>query len=163
MSESPKISPFLWFDNNAEEAIDYYTSIFKNSKKFAASRYGDAGPGPAGSVMVASFELEGQHFIALNGGPLFKFNEAISFAVNCDSQAEIDELWDKLSAGGEPGQCGWLKDRFGLFWQIVPTVLPELMQSGDQEKSNRVMAALMQMTKLDIQQLQQAFDDASTD
>jgi len=163
MSESPKISPFLWFDNNAEEAIDYYTSIFKNSKKFAASRYGDAGPGPAGSVMVASFELEGQHFIALNGGPLFKFNEAISFAVNCDSQAEIDELWDKLSAGGEPGQCGWLKDRFGLFWQIVPTVLPDLMQSGDQEKSNRVMAALMQMTKLDIQQLQQAFDGASTD
>lgn len=163
MSESPKISPFLWFDNNAEEAIDYYTSIFKNSKKFAASRYGDAGPGPAGSVMVASFELEGQHFIALNGGPLFKFNEAISFAVNCDSQAEIDELWEKLSAGGEPGQCGWLKDRFGLFWQIVPTVLPDLMQSGDQEKSNRVMAALMQMTKLDIQQLQQAFDGASTD
>ncbi|QDU49075.1 VOC family protein [Gimesia panareensis] len=160
MTDTPKISPFLWFDNNAEEAIDYYTSIFKNSRRFDVSRYGEGGPGPAGSVMVAAFELEGQRFTALNGGPLFKFNEAISFVVNCDSQEEIDEYWEKLSAGGEPGQCGWLKDRFGLSWQIVPTILPELMQSGDQEKSGRVMAALMQMTKLEIASLQSAFDGA---
>ena len=160
MSDIPKISPFLWFDNNAEEAIDYYTSIFKNSKRFDVSRYGEGGPGPAGSVMVAAFELEGQRFTALNGGPLFKFNEAVSFVVNCDSQDEIDEYWEKLSAGGEPGQCGWLKDRFGLSWQIVPAILPELMQSGDQEKTTRVMAALMQMTKLKIDVLQQAYDGA---
>lgn len=158
MSETPKISPFLWFDDNAEEAIEYYTSVFKNSKRFGVTRCGEAGPGPAGSVMVASFELEGQRFIALNGGPLFKFNEAISFAVNCDTQEELDEYWEKLSAGGEPGQCGWLKDRFGLFWQIVPTILPELMQTGDAEQSGRVMAALMQMTKLEIATLQRAFD-----
>ncbi len=160
MSDIPKISPFLWFDNNAEEAIDYYTSIFKNSKRFDVSRYGEGGPGPAGSVMVAAFELEGQRFTALNGGPLFKFNEAVSFVVNCDSQDEIDEYWEKLSAGGEPGQCGWLKDRFGLSWQIVPTILPELMQTGDAEKTSRVMAALMQMTKLEIDGLQRAFDGA---
>ncbi|MBN70425.1 MAG: hypothetical protein CME32_14235 [Gimesia sp.] len=160
MSDIPKISPFLWFDNNAEEAIDYYTSIFKNSKRFDVSRYGEGGPGPAGSVMVAAFELEGQRFTALNGGPLFKFNEAISFVVNCDSQDEIDEYWEKLSAGGEPGQCGWLKDRFGVSWQIVPTILPELMQTGDAEKTSRVMAALMQMTKLEIDGLQRAFDGA---
>lgn len=160
MSDIPKISPFLWFDNNAEEAIDYYTSIFKNSKRFDVSRYGEGGPGPAGSVMVAAFELEGQWFTALNGGPLFKFNEAVSFVVNCDSQDEIDEYWEKLSAGGEPGQCGWLKDRFGLSWQIVPTILPELMQTRDAEKTRRVMAALMQMTKLEIDGLQRAFDGA---
>lgn len=160
MSDIPKISPFLWFDNNAEEAIDYYTSIFKNSKRFDVSRYGEGGPGPAGSVMVAAFELEGQRFTALNGGPLFKFNEAVSFVVNCDSQDEIDEYWEKLSAGGEPGQCGWLKDRFGLSWQIVPTILPELMQTRDAEKTSRVMAALMQMTKLEIDGLQRAFDGA---
>lgn len=160
MSDIPKISPFLWFDNNAEEAIDYYTSIFKNSKRFDVSRYGEGGPGPAGSVMVAAFELEGQRFTALNGGPLFKFNEAVSFVVNCDSQDEIDEYWEKLSAGGEPGQCGWLKDRFGLSWQIVPTILSELMQTGDAEKTGRVMAALMQMTKLEIDGLQRAFDGA---
>ncbi len=160
MSDIPKISPFLWFDNNAEEAIDYYTSIFKNSKRFDVSRYGEGGPGPAGSVMVAAFELEGQRFTALNGGPLFKFNEAVSFVVNCDSQDEIDEYWEKLSAGGEPGQCGWLKDRFGLSSQIVPTILPELMQTRDAEKTSRVMAALMQMTKLEIDGLQRAFDGA---
>lgn len=160
MSDIPKISPFLWFDNNAEEAIDYYTSIFKNSKRFDVSRYGEGGPGPAGSVMVAAFELEGQRFTALNGGPLFKFNEAVSFVVNCDSQDEIDEYWEKLSAGGEPGQCGWLKDRFGLSWQIVPTILPELMQTRDAEKTSRVMAALMQMTKLEIDGLQRAFEGA---
>ncbi|WP_299464837.1 VOC family protein [uncultured Gimesia sp.] len=149
MSDTPKIAPFLWFDDNAEAAVDHYTSIFRNSKKLNVTRYGEAGPGPAGSVMVASFELEGQTFIALNGGPIFKFNEAVSFAVNCDTQDEIDELWQKLTEGGEPGQCGWLKDKFGLSWQIVPSILPELMQ--DAEKSNRVMQALMQMTKLDIQ------------
>ena len=160
MSDIPKISPFLWFDNNAGEAIDYYTSIFKNSKRFDVSRYGEGGLGPAGSVMVAAFELEGQRFTALNGGPLFKFNEAVSFVVNCDSQDEIDEYWEKLSAGGEPGQCGWLKDRFGLSWQIVPTILPELMQTGDAEKNGRVMAALMQMTKLEIDGLQRAYDGA---
>jgi len=158
MSETPKISPFLWFDDNAEEAIEFYTSVFKNSKRFDVTRCGEAGPGPAGAVMVASFELEGQRFIALNGGPLFKFNEAISFVVNCDTQEELDGYWEKLSAGGEPGQCGWLKDRFGLSWQIVPTILPELMQTGDVEKSGRVMAALMQMTKLEIATLQSAFD-----
>ncbi|QDT41489.1 3-demethylubiquinone-9 3-methyltransferase [Gimesia alba] len=154
MSDSPKIAPFLWFDDNAEAAIDHYTSIFKNSKKLSVSRYGEAGPGPAGSVMVASFELEGQTFIALNGGPMFKFNEAVSFAVNCDTQQEIDELWEKLTEEGEPGQCGWLKDKFGLSWQIVPSILPELMQGAG--KSNRVMQALMQMTKIDIQRLQEA-------
>ncbi|QDV49510.1 VOC family protein [Gimesia fumaroli] len=155
MSDPPKIAPFLWFNDNAEEAINHYTSIFKNSKKLNVTRYGEGAPAPAGSVMVASFELEGQTFIALNGGPMFQFNEAISFAVNCDTQDEIDELWKRLTEGGAPGQCGWLKDKFGLSWQIVPTILPELMQ--DQEKSGRVMQALMQMTKLDIQGLQQAY------
>lgn len=158
MSDTTKIAPFLWFDDNAEAAMDHYISIFKNSKKLNLTRCGEAGPGPAGSVMVASFELEGQTFLALNGGPMFKFNEAVSFAVNCESQAEIDDLWEKLIEGGEPGQCGWLKDKFGLSWQIVPSILPELMQ--DAEKSNRVMQALMQMTKLEIQRLQEAFNGA---
>jgi predicted 3-demethylubiquinone-9 3-methyltransferase (glyoxalase superfamily) len=132
-----KITPFLWFDTQAEEAVQFYTSIFKNAKVGKVARYGDAGPGPKGSVMTATFEIEGQPFIALNGGPLFKFTEAISFVVNCVDQAEVDELWEKLSAGGEKSRCGWLKDRFGVSWQIVPTVLGELMSDPDPAKSRR--------------------------
>ncbi|MPZ55414.1 MAG: VOC family protein [Rhizobiales bacterium] len=151
-----KITPFLWFDNQAEEAANFYVSIFKNSKIGAVSRYGDAGPGPKGSVMVAAFELDGQHFTALNGGPNFKFTEAISFIVDCKSQEEVDEFWDKLSAGGKTQQCGWLKDKYGLSWQIIPTALMELMSDPDPVKSNRVMQAMLQMTKIDIAKLRQA-------
>jgi predicted 3-demethylubiquinone-9 3-methyltransferase (glyoxalase superfamily) len=151
-----KITPFLWFDSQAEEAVQFYTSIFKNSKVGKVARYGDAGPGPKGSVMTATFELDGQQFIALNGGPLFKFNEAISFVVSCADQTEVDAFWDKLSAGGQTSRCGWLKDRFGVSWQIVPTVLGELMSDPDPEKSRRVMQAMLQMTKLDIAQLRAA-------
>jgi predicted 3-demethylubiquinone-9 3-methyltransferase (glyoxalase superfamily) len=153
-----KITPFLWFDNQAEEAMNFYTSVFKNSRVGAVTRYGEAGPGPAGSVMAASFELEGQQFTALNGGPLFKFTEAISFVVDCQSQEEVDDLWAKLSAGGEEGMCGWLKDRFGLSWQIVPRALTEMLGDPDPEKSGRVMAAMLKMKKIDIQALRQAYD-----
>ena len=153
-----KITPFLWFDYQAEEAINFYTSIFKNSKIVSVSRYGEAGPGPAGSLMTATFQLEGQQFMALNGGPQFKFTEAVSFFVNCQSQAEVDYLWERLSEGGEEGQCGWLKDRYGLSWQIVPTVLGELLNNPDAEKSGRVMHAMLQMRKIDIAKLQQASD-----
>ena len=153
-----KITPFLWFDNNAEEAVNFYTSIFKNSKILNVSRYGDAGPGPKGSVMSATFQLAGQEFMALNGGPLFKFTEAISLFIKCDTQAEIDELWEKLSDGGAKSRCGWLKDKFGLSWQVVPTVLGKLLQPGDAERSTRVMQALMQMDKLDVEKLQAAYD-----
>jgi predicted 3-demethylubiquinone-9 3-methyltransferase (glyoxalase superfamily) len=149
-----RITPFLWFNDQAEEAMNFYVSIFKNSKVKNVTRYTDTEPGPKGSVMVASFELDGQEFNALNGGPQFTFSEAISFVVNCETQQEIDEYWEKLSAGGKPLQCGWLKDKFGLSWQIVPTILPELVQ--DPAKGARVMQALMQMTKLDIKALQQA-------
>jgi len=152
-----KIIPFLWFDNQAEEAMNFYTSIFKNSKVGNITRYGDAGPGPKGSVMTVSFELEGQEFTALNGGPEFKFTEAISFFVNCKSQEEVDELWEKLSAGGEEGPCGWLKDKFGVSWQIVPTVLIEMLNDPDPEKSKRVTEAMLQMKKIDIQTLKQAY------
>jgi predicted 3-demethylubiquinone-9 3-methyltransferase (glyoxalase superfamily) len=152
-----KIHPFLWFDNQAEDAMNFYVSIFKNSKVGKVVRYGEAGPGPKGSVMTATFELEGQPFTALNGGPHFKFNEAISFVVDCKSQAEVDELWEKLSAGGEPGQCGWLKDKFGLSWQIVPSVLMELLSDPDPEKSQRVMTAMLKMTKIEIATLKQAY------
>lgn len=151
-----KIHPFLWFDTQAEEAMNFYVSIFKNSKITKVARYGDAGPGPKGSVMTASFELDGQQFTALNGGPHFKFNEAISFVVDCKSQEEVDELWEKLSAGGQPGQCSWLKDKFGLSWQIVPSVLVELLSDPDPEKSRRVMEAMLKMTKIDIAKLKQA-------
>jgi predicted 3-demethylubiquinone-9 3-methyltransferase (glyoxalase superfamily) len=154
----PKITPFLWFDSNAEEAVEFYTSIFKNSKIVTLSRYGEGGPGPAGSVMVASFQLNGQDFLALNGGPLFKFTEAISFVVECETQEEVDYFWDKLSEGGEPGPCGWLKDKFGLSWQIVPSIIPKLMQDPDTTKTGRVMHAVMQMTKIDIATLQRAYD-----
>ena len=151
-----KITPFLWYDNNAEEAVNHYTSIFKNSRVTNIARYGEAGPGPKGSVMTIAFQLEGQDFIALNGGPMFKFNEAISLSVDCKTQQEVDELWEKLSAGGQPSQCGWLKDKYGLSWQIVPSVLIEMLQDPDAEKSQRVMQAMMQMSKIDIAALRRA-------
>lgn len=153
-----KIVTFLWFDNQAEEAANFYVSIFKNSKIVNLSRYGDAGPGPKGSVMVAVFELDGQQFMALNGGPHFKLTPAISLVVNCESQAEVDQLWGKLLAGGgKPSRCGWLEDKYGLSWQIVPTALGKLMSDPDPEKSRRVTQALLQMDKLDIARLEQAY------
>ena len=151
-----KFTPFLWFDNQAEEAMNFYTSIFKNSRVVSVSRYGEAGPGPQGTVMSGTFQLEGQEFMALNGGPQFTFSPAISFFVNCETQAEVDDLWEKLSEGGETEQCGWLRDKFGLSWQIVPTVLGELLNDPDAEKSRRVMEAMLQMVKLDIAGLEQA-------
>jgi predicted 3-demethylubiquinone-9 3-methyltransferase (glyoxalase superfamily) len=151
-----KITPFLWFDRNAEEAMNHYISIFRNSKVVGIARYSEGGPGPAGSVMVCSFELDGQQFSALNGGPQFKFTEAISLAVTCESQEEVDHFWSRLSAGGSEGQCGWLKDKFGLSWQVVPRVLIELLQDRDAAKAKRVMQAMMEMKKIDIAQLQQA-------
>jgi predicted 3-demethylubiquinone-9 3-methyltransferase (glyoxalase superfamily) len=153
-----KITPFLWFDDKAEEAMNFYVSIFKNSKRGRISRYGEAGPGPKGTVMVATFQLEGQEFMALNGGPHFKFTEAISLVVNCETQDEVDGFWEKLSEGGSKGQCGWLKDKYGLSWQIVPTALGELMSDPDPEKSKRVMTAMLQMAKLDISGLKRAYD-----
>ena len=148
-----KITPFLWFDTQAEEAVRFYVSVFKNSKIGMIARYGEGGPGPAGSVMTIAFELDGMAFTALNGGPQFKFTEALSLQINCDTQAEIDALWDDLSDGGEPGPCGWLKDRYGLSWQVVPTVLPALLTGPGGDKA---MAALMQMSKLDIAALETA-------
>jgi predicted 3-demethylubiquinone-9 3-methyltransferase (glyoxalase superfamily) len=153
-----KITPFLWFDKEAEEAMHFYVSIFKNSKVKGVTHYGEAGPGPAGTVMTASFELNGQEFVALNGGPNFKFTEAISFVVNCETQAEIEEFWEKLSAGGKTVQCGWLKDKYGLSWQIVPTALPRMLTDKDPEKSKRVFNAMMKMVKIDIAALQRAYD-----
>ena len=155
-----KITPFLWFDNQAEEAARFYTAIFKNSKITGLNRYGDAGPGPKGAVMIATFELDGQPFIALNGGPQHTFTDAISFVVSCETQAEVDDLWTRLSDGGEPGRCGWLKDKFGLSWQIVPAALGQMLSDKDAAKSQRVMAALMQMDKLDIARLRQAYEQA---
>jgi predicted 3-demethylubiquinone-9 3-methyltransferase (glyoxalase superfamily) len=151
-----KITPFLWFDGQAEEAMNFYTAIFKNSKVGNVSRYGDAGPGPKGSVMVASFELDGMRFTALNGGPHFKFTEAISFYVDCESQQEVDYFWDKLSAGGSISQCGWLKDKFGLSWQIVPSALPRLLGDPDAKKAGRVVQAMLQMKKIDVAKLEAA-------
>ena len=153
-----KITPFLWFDGKAEEAMHFYVSVFKNSKVVSVTRYGDAGPGPKGSVMSATFQLDGQEFFALNGGPQFAFTPAISFFVNCETQREVDELWEKLSAGGEKQRCGWLKDKYGLCWQIIPTVLGKLMQDKEAAKANRVMKAMLQMDKIDIERLQQAYD-----
>src|SRR6266498_2618659 len=153
-----KITPFLWFDDQAEEAANFYVSIFKNSKIGNTARYGEAGPGPAGTVMPVAFELNGQEFTALNGGPEFKFTEAISFFVNCESQQEVDELWEKLSEGGEEGPCGWLKDKYGLSWQIVPTVLGEMLNDPDPAKAQRVMKAMLQMQKIDIAGLKQAYE-----
>ena len=160
----PKITPFLWFDNQAEEAVKFYTSIFRNSKIGSVSRYDDAGAQASGrekgSVMTASFSLDGQDFVALNGGPHFKFTEAVSFVVNCESQEELDHYWTKLSAGGDEKaqQCGWLKDKFGLSWQIVPTALTRLLSDKDAQKAKRVMAAMLQMKKIDIAKLQQAYE-----
>ena len=153
-----KINPCLWFDVNAEEAVNFYISIFKNSKIDILTRYGKNAPLPEGTVLTIAFQLDGQHFLALNGGPVYTFSEAISFIVNCDTQEELDYFWSKLSEDGREVQCGWLKDKFGLSWQIVPTRLAELMKSGDTEKSGRVMQALMQMVKIDIAGLQAAFD-----
>lgn len=154
-----KITPFLWFDNNAEEAMKFYTSVFKNSKLGKVTRYPEGSPGPAGTVMVGTFQIEGQEFIALNGGPVFKFTEAISFVVNCETQKEVDEYWQKLtSGGGREVECGWLKDKFGLCWQIVPTILGKLMADEDTEKSSRVMQAMLKMKKIYIEGLQRAYD-----
>jgi predicted 3-demethylubiquinone-9 3-methyltransferase (glyoxalase superfamily) len=152
-----KITPFLWFDGKAEEAANFYVSIFKNSKIGNMNRYGDHGPGPKGTVMIATFQIDGQEFIALNGGPQFTFSPAISFVVNCETQEEVDDLWEKLSQGGKKQQCGWLQDKFGVSWQIVPTALPKLMSDPDREKTSRVMQALMQMGKIDIRRLEQAY------
>ena len=156
------ITPCLWFDNQAEEAAKFYVSIFKNSKIGSGARYGEEGAKisgrPKGTVMTVTFKLDGQEFMALNGGPIFKFTEAISFMVNCKTQEEVDRLWGKLSEGGEEGPCGWLKDKFGLSWQIVPTVLGEMLQDKDPKKSERVMKALLQMKKLDIKTLKQAYE-----
>jgi predicted 3-demethylubiquinone-9 3-methyltransferase (glyoxalase superfamily) len=153
-----KITPFLWFNDQAEEAMNFYVSIFRNSKVGTVSRYGDAGPGPKGQVMTASFQLEGQDFMALNGGPQYAFTPAISLYVSCADQQEVDDLWDKLSAGGEPGPCGWLKDKFGLSWQIIPDALPRLMGDKDRAKAGRVMQAMLTMGKIDIAGLQRAYD-----
>ncbi|HVA93523.1 MAG TPA: VOC family protein [Candidatus Dormibacteraeota bacterium] len=153
-----KITPFLWFDNQAEEAMNFYVSIFKSAKITGVTRYSEAGPGPKGTVMVGTFVLDGLEFVALNGGPQYSFTPAVSFFVKCDTQQEVDELWEKLSEGGEKNRCGWLKDKFGVSWQIVPTVLSELIGNRDTEKAKRVMQAMLQMDKIDIQGLQKAFD-----
>ena len=153
-----RITPFLWFDDKAEEAVNFYISIFKNSKIGTITRYGEGGPGPKGAVMSATFQLEGQKFIALNGGPQFTFSPAISFFVNCETQEEVDELWEKLSEGGEKQRCGWLKDKYGVSWQIIPSALGELLQAKDSEKSKKVMKAMLQMDKLDIESLKQAYE-----
>jgi len=153
-----KITPFLWFDDNAEEAVNFYVSIFKNSKIGAVSRYGDAGPGPKGKVMTMAFELEGLEFTAINGGPQFKFTEAISLFVHCETQQEVDTLWAKLAAGGKEGPCGWLKDKYGLSWQIIPNTLMELMQDPDPEKARRVTEAMLKMSKIDIAALKRAYE-----
>jgi predicted 3-demethylubiquinone-9 3-methyltransferase (glyoxalase superfamily) len=157
-----KITPFLWFDNKAEEAANFYVSIFKNSKIGTITRYGEEGAKisgrPKGTVMVVAFQLDGQEFMALNGGPHFKFSEAISFLVNCETQQEVDELWEKLSEGGEEGRCGWLKDKYGLSWQIVPTVLGKMLQDKDAEKSERVMNAMFKTAKIEIKTLRQAYE-----
>ena len=151
-----KITPFLWFDSQAEEAAAFYTSLFKNSKITGISRYGEAGPGPKGAVMTVNFELDGQKFIALNGGPVFKFTPAISLFVNCETQQEVDELWEKLSAGGGKSRCGWLTDKYGLSWQIIPTILGKLMGDPDRKKAGQVMKAMLQMDKIDIKRLEEA-------
>jgi predicted 3-demethylubiquinone-9 3-methyltransferase (glyoxalase superfamily) len=153
-----RITPFLWFDNQAEEAMNFYVSIFKDSKTGTVTRYGETGPGAKGSVMTASFTLDGQEFVALNGGPQFPFTEAVSFMVNCESQEEVDYFWEKLSAGGKEVQCGWLQDKFGLSWQIVPAEFFELISKGTQEQSDRVMAEMMKMVKMDLAKLKQAYN-----
>src|SRR6059058_5641764 len=155
-----KITPFLWFDGNAEEAMNFYTSIFKNSKIGRITRYGDAGPGPKGAVMSATFQLDGQEFMALNGGPQFKFTEAISFFVNCETQEEVDELWEQLSAGGEKSRCGWLKDKYGLWWQVIPSTLGKLISDSNSGKAHAVMQAMLKMDKIVIDDLRRAYEAA---
>ncbi len=155
---SQKIRTFLWFDDAAEEATNFYVAIFKNSEVLNVTRYGPAGPGVEGSVMTTQFRLDGQEFMALNGGPEYTFNEAISLSIDCDSQAEVDYFWDKLTDGGEPGPCGWLKDKFGLSWQVVPSALPELLQAPDAAGAERVMNAMLQMSKIDVVALQKAYE-----
>jgi len=155
-----KITPFLWFDGKAEEAANFYVAIFKNSKIKGITRYGDAGPGPKGSVMTVALELDGQEFVLLNGGPQLQFSMATSFVVNCETQKEVDDMWDELSAGGKTLQCGWLTDKYGLSWQIVPTALPKLVLGQDQAKVNKVMQAMLGMTKIDIATLQHAYEQA---
>ncbi|PQO27931.1 hypothetical protein C5Y96_16240 [Blastopirellula marina] len=155
-----RVTPFLWFNNQAEEAVNYYLSIFEDSRILTKTRYGEVGPGPEGSIMSIDFELQGQAFVALNGGPHFTFSEAVSFVVNCETAEEVDHYWEKLSAGGEKSHCGWLKDQFGVSWQVVPTLLPRLIGDANQEKAQMVMAAMLQMQKLDIVALQTAYDDA---
>jgi predicted 3-demethylubiquinone-9 3-methyltransferase (glyoxalase superfamily) len=151
-----RITPCLWFDTEGEEAASFYTSVFKNSRIVDITHYGDAGPRPAGTVMTVTFELDGQEFVALNGGPEFKFNEAISFQVSCETQEEVDEFWNRLTEGGEPGPCGWLKDKYGVSWQVVPAALSELLSDPDPERSQRAMKAMLGMSKIDIAALQQA-------
>jgi predicted 3-demethylubiquinone-9 3-methyltransferase (glyoxalase superfamily) len=153
-----KINPFLWFDGKAEEAMNFYVSVFKNSKVVSVTRNGEGGPGPKGTVLSATFELEAQRFLALNGGPQFTFSPAISFFVNCETQQEVDELWEKLSEGGEKQRCGWVKDKYGLSWQIIPSALGRMLQDKDPGKARRVMKAMLQMDKIDIQRLKQAYD-----
>ena len=153
-----KITPFLWFNDNAEQAVEFYVSTFANSKILSTSRYGDAGPGPKGSLMVATFQLEGQNFMAINGGPSYRLTPAISLLVNCETQAEVDTLWDKLAAGGAPQQCGWLQDKFGLSWQIIPKQLGKLMGDPDPVKSKRVVNAMLKMHKISVADLQKAYD-----
>ena len=153
-----KIVPFLWFNGNAEEAMNFYVSVFKRSKVVRVSRYGDAGPGPKGAVMGCAFQLEGQDFYALNGGPQFQFTPAISLFVNCETQQEVDELWEKLSAGGSKDQCGWLKDKFGVSWQVVPSELPSLLQDPDPERARRIVEVFMTMRRIDLAELRRAAD-----
>lgn len=154
-----KITPFLWFNNQAEEAMNFYVSIFKNASALSVNRYGKGAPMPEGTVLTASFELDGQPFVALNGGPMYKFSPATSFVVNCENQAEVDYYWDKLSAGGKPNQCAWLNDKFGVSWQIVPKQLGQLLSDPDPIKAGRVMQAMMQMRKIDIAGLQRAYSE----
>src|ERR1700676_161882 len=152
-----KIPPFLWFDHQAEEAVGFYTSIFKDSKIGTVTRYGEAGPGPKGSVMTMGFELDGQEFVALNGGPHYQFTPAISFVINCESQEEVDHYWETLSAGGQEIQCGWLRDKYGVSWQVVPTVLIDMLHDKDAARAQRVMKAMLQMKKIDIARLEEAY------
>jgi predicted 3-demethylubiquinone-9 3-methyltransferase (glyoxalase superfamily) len=153
-----KITPFLWFDDTAEEAMNFYVSVFKNSKILSVTRYGEGGPGPKGTVMSVTCQLDGQEFFALNGGPLFTFSPAISFFVKCQTQQEVDELWEKLSEGGEKQRCGWLKDKYGVSWQIIPDALGQMLQDKDAKKSKGVMQAMLQMNKIDINGLKQAYE-----
>ncbi|MDQ6689006.1 MAG: VOC family protein [Gemmatimonadota bacterium] len=155
-----KITPFLWFNANAEEAMNFYTSVFKNSRIVSVRRYGEAGPGPKGTVMTGTIQIEGQEFFVLNGGPTYSFTPAISLFVNCETQKEVDDLWDTLSAGGRTDRCGWLQDKFGLSWQIIPSVLGKLLGDKDPKKANRVMQAMLKMDKIDTRKLQQAYDQA---